>query len=140
MAEIEYLTGGELDLDDALDLYRASTLGERRPVHDRDRMARMLNGANLVVTAWDGELLVGIARSVTDWSYATYLSDLAVRASHQRTGIGRDLIDRTQAAAPESAIVLLAAPASVDYYPKVGLTRHQAAFYLPRPDSPPPST
>jgi predicted N-acetyltransferase YhbS len=137
---IEYRTGTRLDLDEVLDLYRASTLGERRPIDDRARMDRMLTGANLIVTAWDGDLLVGIARSLTDWSYATYLSDLAVRVSHQRNGIGRELIHRTQAAAPGSAVVLLAAPASVDYYPKVGLERHDAAFYLPRPDSPPPPT
>jgi predicted N-acetyltransferase YhbS len=133
---VEYRTGAPLDLDEALDLSRASTLGERRPVDDRERMARMLGEANLVITAWDRELPVGIARSLTDWSYVTYLSDLAVRTSHQRIGIGRELIERTRAAAPEAGLVLLAAPASVGYYPKVGLTRHEAAFYLPPPDSP----
>lgn len=135
-----YRTGIDLDPNAVIDLYRASTLGERRPVDDRNRMARMLEGSNLVVSAWDGAQLVGIARSLTDWSYATYLSDLAVRASHQRAGIGRELIARTHAAAPDAMLILLAAPASVGYYPKVGLKRHPAAFYLPRPDGPPPPT
>lgn len=62
-----------------IDLYSASTLGERRPVGDRERMRMMLENANLVITAWDGELLVGISQSMTDLAYATYLSDLAVR-------------------------------------------------------------
>ena len=93
---ITYRLGNDLDLDAVIELYRASTLGERRPVDDRERMKLMIANANLVVTAWDGGKLVGIARSVSDFSYATYLSDLAVRASHQKHGIGRELIRRTQ--------------------------------------------
>src|ERR1700757_4248835 len=93
---ILYRVGNELDLDRVIELYRASTLGERRPVDDRERMRRMVANANLVITAWDGELLVGISRSVTDFVYTTYLADLAVRLSHQRQGIGRELIRRTQ--------------------------------------------
>jgi predicted N-acetyltransferase YhbS len=127
---ITYRTGNDLDLDAVLDLYRASTLGARRPVNDRQRMASMLANANLVITAWDGELLVGISRGLSDFAYATYLSDLAVSASHQRGGIGRELIRRTQAAAPAATVVLLAAPAAVDYYPRIGLARHASAWVL----------
>jgi ribosomal protein S18 acetylase RimI-like enzyme len=128
---IDYRTGNDLDLDVVIDLYRASTLGERRPVDDRERMATMLRNANLVVTAWDAKLLVGIARSLTDFSYATYLSDLAVRVSHQRSGIGKELIRRTQqAGGPHALVVLLAAPAAVDYYPHLGFTQHCSAWTL----------
>ena len=108
---IEYRTGNDLDLDATIELYRASTLGERRPVNDRGRMAAMLRHANLVITAWDGEQLVGISRALSDFSFVTYLSDLAVRSSHQRGGIGKELIRRTQAAAGKHAkLILLAAP------------------------------
>ncbi len=128
---MEYRTGNRLDLDEALDLYRASTLGERRPVDDRARMADMLKNANLVVTAWDGSLLVGIARSMTDFAYATYLSDLAVRLSHQRQGIGKELIRRTQREAPRASVILLAAPKAVEYYPHIGFQAHPSAWVLP---------
>ena len=127
---IEYRIGNQLELDDLIELYIASTLGERRPVADRGRMGNMLANANLVVTAWDGELLVGISRALTDFSFATYLSDLAVRASHQRQGIGKELILRTQQAAPLAKIVLLAAPKAVDYYPHIGFTQHGSAWVL----------
>jgi predicted N-acetyltransferase YhbS len=122
--------GEALDVDEAIALYVASTLGERRPVADRDRMARMLREANLIVTARDGALLVGISRALSDFSYATYLSDLAVRASHQRQGLGRELIRRTRAAAPEASLILLAAPAAETYYPHVGFERHPQAWIL----------
>ena len=91
-ALISYRIGNDLSLEEVIELYRASTLGERRPVDDSSRMAAMLQHANLVVTAWDENLLVGISRSLTDFVYVTYLADLAVRVSHQRHGIGKELI------------------------------------------------
>jgi predicted N-acetyltransferase YhbS len=128
---IHYRVGNDLDLDAVIDLYRASTLGERRPLGDLMRMAAMLRNANLVVTAWDAELLVGISRALTDFSYATYLSDLAVRVSHQRSGIGKELIRQTQAAAgPQATLILLSAPGAVSYYPHVGFTPHPSAWLL----------
>jgi predicted N-acetyltransferase YhbS len=127
---ISYRAGNDLDLDAVIELYRASTLGERRPVDDRARMKLMLQNANLVVTAWDGGILVGIARSLSDFSYATYLSDLAVRQSYQKQGIGRELIRRTQDLGGQSAIILLSAPKAVDYYPHIGLKPHPSAWTL----------
>jgi len=127
---ITYRLGNDLDLDSVIELYRVSTLGERRPVDDRERMRLMLANANLVVTAWEGERLVGIARSVSDFSYATYLSDLAVRASHQRQGIGRELIRRTQQQGGRATVVLLSAPKATDYYPHIGMQPHPSAWVL----------
>ncbi|GDY13750.1 N-acetyltransferase [Planctomycetota bacterium] len=122
-------------LDECLDVYRACTLGARRPVNDRERMATMFAQANLVVGAWDGDHLVGLARALTDMAYCTYLSDLAVRESHQRQGIGRGLIAAVRAAAPQATLILLSAPQAVDYYPHIGFTRHESAWTI-RPDQP----
>jgi predicted N-acetyltransferase YhbS len=133
MRMITYRLGNQLDLDQVIELYRASTLGERRPVDDRARMQTMLARANLVITAWDGDLLVGISRALSDFSYATYLSDLAVRVSHQRQGIGRELIRETRRHAGPGYLILLAAPKAVDYYPRIGFTAHNSAWML-RPD------
>ena len=128
---IRYSTGNDLDLDAVIELYRASTLGERRPVDDRERMAAMMRHANLVVTAWDGDLLVGISRALSDFSFITYLSDLAVRQSHQKQGIGKELMRRTQALAGKNArLLLLAAPAAEKYYPHIGFTHHPQAWML----------
>lgn len=129
---IDYRIGNQLDLDQAIELYRSSTLGDRRPVDDRERMGAMLANANLVVTAWDGELLVGISRAITDFAFATYLSDLAVRLSHQRHGIGKELMRITQReSGSKTTVILLAAPKAVDYYPHVGFTQHNSAWILP---------
>ena len=127
---IKYRTGNEVDLDAMIELYVDSTLGERRPVDDRERMGRMLEEADLVLTAWDGGKLVGISRSITDWVYCTYLSDLAVRADYQGRGIGKELVRRTREATPQATVILLSAPKAVDYYPKIGMTRHDSAWVL----------
>jgi predicted N-acetyltransferase YhbS len=117
---IAYRVGNDIDLDAFIDVLRDSTLGERRPVDDRARMRQMLERGNLVVTAWDGEQLIGVARSLSDFCYATYLSDLAVRLAYQGRGVGRELIRRTQAEGGRATIFLFAAPKAADYYPRVG--------------------
>jgi ribosomal protein S18 acetylase RimI-like enzyme len=128
---IEYRVGNDLDLDEVIELYNASTLGLRRPVDDRQRFGEMLRNANLVITAWDGDLMVGISRCLTDFSYFTYLADLAVRQTHQKQGIGKELVRLTQKhGGPKTSLLLLAAPAAVDYYPRIGFTQAPNAWLL----------
>jgi predicted N-acetyltransferase YhbS len=128
---ITYRYGSDFSLDEAIELYRASTLGERRPIDDREAMAEMMRHANLTVTAWDGAAMVGISRSLTDFSYVAYLSDLAVHADYQRRGIGVELIRLTrEKLGPKAKIVLLAAPAAEGYYPRIGFRNHASAWLL----------
>ena len=119
---IGYRLGNDIDLEAFIDVYRDSTLGERRPVDDRERMRQMLERANLVVTAWDDDRLIGVARSLSDFCYATYLSDIAVRLAYQRQGVGRELIRRTQAEGGRATVFLFAAPKAVEYYARVGFS------------------
>jgi predicted N-acetyltransferase YhbS len=129
--QIEYRYGNDLDIDQVIELYRASTLGERRPIDDRQIVSDMVRHANLIVTAWDGDLMVGLSRTLTDFSYVGYLSDLAVRESHQKMGIGTELIRKTrERMGPRSLLVLLAAPKAVDYYPRIGFSHHASAWIL----------
>src|SRR5690606_18724944 len=132
---IDYRSDRRPGLEQARELYRASTLGERRPIDDDARFQAMLDHANLVVTAWDGPLLLGISRCVTDFTWTTYLADLAVRVSHQRQGIGRELVRHTQAAAPQAKLLLLAAPAAERYYPRIGVRRVPQAGMLREDDA-----
>ena len=126
----EHTQGADLDIDEVFEVYRSSGLGERRPIADRERLTAMIRNANLIITCRIDEDLVGLARSVSDFSYVTYLSDIAVSLEHQRKGIGRALIEATQIAAPQAKIVLLSAPAATDYYPHIGFTRHNSAWVL----------
>lgn len=127
---VDRMLGADLDLDEVLEVYRSSGLGERRPIADRERFAVMVRNANLIVTCHIDGTMVGIARSISDFSYVTYLSDIAVSRPHQRSGIGRALIEATQKEAPQAKIVLLSAPAATEYYPHIGFLRHDSAWVL----------
>jgi GNAT superfamily N-acetyltransferase len=122
----------DLTVDAFVEVLRRSTLGERRPIDDRDTMRRMLQHADIIVTARLDGRLIGISRAITDFSYCTYLSDLAVDAAYQRRGIGRELIQRThEAAGRHTLLVLLAAPKAREYYPHIGMTGHDSCWMIP---------
>lgn len=107
-----------------------STLGERRPVNEPDRIAGMLKHANLIATARDNGKLIGVSRSLTDFVYCTYLSDLAVDENYQKMGIGKELIRITKENSPKAKLILLAAPKAVGYYPKIGMTQWEQCYVL----------
>jgi predicted N-acetyltransferase YhbS len=130
--KIQYETGRAISEAEFVDVLRRSTLAGRRPVDDPKCVRAMLEHANLVCTAWEGATLVGVARSVTDFEYCCYLSDLAVDKRYQRKGIGRELIRITQSRlGPKAKVILLAAPEAEAYYPKVGFEQHRSAWVIP---------
>jgi GNAT superfamily N-acetyltransferase len=128
---IIYRINVPVPVEQVIALYRDS--GLNRPVADRERIAAMYANSNVVVSAWEGEELIGVARSVTDLVYCCYLSDLAVRKTHQGAGIGRELIARTKAHVGEGTmLLLLSAPNAMSYYPHIGMQEVNNAFILHR--------
>ena len=128
---IHYTTQATLDTHDVIRVFNAS--GITRPTHDVKRIDDMCRHANLTVSAWHENTLVGLARCLTDHSYCCYVSDLAVDQAYQQQGIGTQLLQHVQAAVgPEVSVVLLSAPGAMDYYPKVGFTRAENAFVIKR--------
>jgi len=131
--EIQYQIHNQITADEFIDILRRSTLGERRPIDDLECMRGMLEDADLLVTAWDGQKLVGVSRSVTDFHYACYLSDLAVDTEYQKHGIGIKLIDMTQKElGSKCKLILISAPAANEYYPKIGFEHQPRTWVLPR--------
>lgn len=112
------------------DILNRSTLAERRPVNDEKRLQAMCSNANLIITARLNGKLIGIARSLSDFAFCTYLSDLAVDKDFQHTGIGKKLIEQTKIAAPDASLILLSAPAAIAYYPKVGMKHFEHCYTL----------
>jgi predicted N-acetyltransferase YhbS len=139
--DIDYHLESHLEIgpDEFIDLLERSTLGERRPVDEMETIRGMLKNADVIVTARADGLLVGISRAITDYSFCTYLSDLAVDVNYQRQGIGKELIARThEAAGRNTTLILLAAPKARTYYPRVGMQAHDSCWFIPRmpkPDS-----
>jgi GNAT superfamily N-acetyltransferase len=128
---IAYKLEPHLSATEFVDVLVRSTLAERRPVTRLDVIQGMLKHADLILTARDEELLVGISRAITDFSYCTYLSDLAVDQAFQGRGIGRELLRRThEAAGLHTHLILLAAPKARTYYPHIGMEPHDSAWII----------
>ena len=133
---VEYKINQPITVAQFIGLLKRSTLGERRSIEDRACMAGMLSNSNLTVSAWDNAEIVCIARSMTDFHYACYLSDLAESKKYQKTDIGRQLqILTQQQLGPSCSLILIAAPAANAYYEHLGYTNNQRCWVLERESS-----
>ncbi|MEN0643726.1 GNAT family N-acetyltransferase [Alkalicoccobacillus gibsonii] len=129
--QLSYYVNASVTAQEVADVFESS--GIKRPISDLARIQQMIDAAPLLISVRDDKKLVGIARSLTDFCYCCYLSDLAVRKEYQSAGIGRELIEQTKKEIGDScSLVLLSAPNAMDYYPRVGLTPAHHAFYSPR--------
>lgn len=126
---IVYRDDALFTVEQVIELYKKSTLGERRPIDRPDIFLGMIANADIIISAWHDEKLIGISRALTDYTYVTYLADLAVDEEYQHRGIGKQLINETQQRTePECMMVLLASPKANDYYPKLGFTHNPRAW------------
>ena len=131
--DIKYKINAPISTEHFIDLLTRSTLGERRPLEDKKCIEGMISNSNLIISAWENDNLIGIARSVTDFHYACYLSDLAVSKSYKKKGIGKQLQIMTQEQlGPKCKIILIAAPAANEYYEHLGFTNNPRCWMLER--------
>ncbi|KIO78902.1 GCN5 family acetyltransferase [Pedobacter lusitanus] len=128
---ITYKSDLNPSVDQVIELLNSS--GLKRPTGDRDRIAQMYAHANLIISAWDADQLIGIARSLTDFSFCCYLSDLAVSKKYQQAGIGKELVKLTkEKIGPKTMLLLLSVPTAMEYYPKIGMDKVENAFIINR--------
>jgi ribosomal protein S18 acetylase RimI-like enzyme len=127
VTEIRYKVNVELDIEDVCRLYDDSGLA--RPTGDLLRMTEMYVNSPLVVSAWAGEKLIGIARTLTDFAWASYLADLAVAKEFQEKGIGRELFEITKREIGSgSMLLLISVPEAQDFYTRMGLEKETFAL------------
>ena len=128
---IEYKVGIVPKTSEIIEVYDSS--GIKRPTNDSGRITKMYENSNLIITAWLKRGLIGISRSITDFCFACYLSDLAVKSEYQNEGIGRQLIELTEKEiGKETALILLSAPIAMEYYPKIGFEKVDNGFIIRR--------
>jgi GNAT superfamily N-acetyltransferase len=111
-------------------LYAASPL--RRPIHDPERIRRMFEGSNVVITAYAGDRLVGVLRGWTDFVYDGYICDLAIHPAFQKAGVGRRLLDLAKEVGEGVQWLLLASPIAKDYYAHIGWEQVPNGWRFPR--------
>ena len=130
---IEYKINEPITSEQFVGLLKKSSLADRRPIHNSECMEGVVKNSNLVVSAWHGHELIGIARSVTDFHYACYLSDLAVDQKYQKNGVGKILLSLTQEQLNEECkLILVAAPDANSYYEHLGFENNPRCWVLGR--------
>ncbi|WP_226003247.1 GNAT family N-acetyltransferase [Paenibacillus sp. BJ-4] len=128
---ITYRNNKNVNVEDVIRVFKNS--GIVRPIDQTERIQAMVNNADILLTAWLGDKMVGVARALTDWSYCCYLSDLSVDKEAQKSGVGRDLIAKVrEEIGEEVALILVTAPSAVAYYPKVGFEKIENGFMIRR--------
>lgn len=128
---IKFKTNSKLRTEEIIAVLDSS--GIKRPTTDPTRIKKMFDQSNLVISAWKDGVLIGVARSLTDFSYCCYLSDLAVKKEFQKSGIGKTLIELTQQAIGDNCmLLLLSADDAMGYYPKVGFDKVENGFIIKR--------
>jgi ribosomal protein S18 acetylase RimI-like enzyme len=129
--DITYKLNASVTPDELSKVFKAS--GIRRPSDDLTRLQRMIDNADITLTAWDQQKLVGVARAITDYSHCCYLSDLAVDKAYQSQGIGKELVRILQEQLGEEVtLVLLASPIAMEYYPRIGFEKAENGFRILR--------
>ncbi|HEY5826095.1 MAG TPA: GNAT family N-acetyltransferase [Cyclobacteriaceae bacterium] len=129
--EITYKSDIIPTADQIIELY--DNAGLPRPTNDKERIQKMYENSNLIITAWDNEKLVGVSRSITDWSWSCYLADLAIREEYKKSGIGKKLVELTKEKVGEQTMVLLlSVPTAMSYYPKIGFSKEDRSFIIHR--------
>jgi len=127
---VQYQIETNLSVEEFTRILINSTLGKRRPVSEPERISKMLKHGNLIITARTNGKLIGVARSLTDFTFCTYLSDIAVDQKYQKQGIGKELIRLTKKETNNAKLILLSAPEAINYYPKIGMQKFEQCYLL----------
>lgn len=128
---VKYQIEPDLSSREFIAVLKSSGLAERRPIDAADVIEGMLQKASIIVTARLNGKIVGVSRAISDFSYCTYLSDLAVDIEQQKKGIGKELIRLTHAEAGlGSTLILLSAPNARNYYPHIGMESHDSCWVI----------
>ncbi len=124
---IELQSGRKLPLADLLALYDA--VGWSAYTRDSENLARAIANSTYVMTAWQGEALVGLARCLSDDVAICYVQDILVTPALQGQGVGKRLLI---ACLERFAHVRMCAlmtddePRQLRFYESLGFTNTQA--------------
>ncbi len=128
---IDYRDAHDIDLDQLATLFDA--VGWQRRTANRVRLAQLVDGSLWVVSAWEGDVLVGFARAISDGAFNAYISTVAVLPAYQKRGIGRELVRRLVENRDGIQFVLHANDRAYPFYLHIGLDFQPFDNVLARP-------
>ena len=90
---IEIKETKEINKDEIIELYRANKWSS---AEKPDLLFKALMNSDSLITAWDGNRLVGLGNAISDGYLVVYYPHLLVHPDYQGKGIGRIIVDRFQ--------------------------------------------
>ena len=128
--KISYRNNIRPDIKLIAELYKKAQLN--RPVENLDRLQTMYDNSNIVLSAWDDDILAGILRGWTDEAFHGYVCDLAVHPDYQQCGIGKELLDQAKSINFKVELVLRASAIARDYYQHIGWKKIENGWFSSR--------
>ncbi|THB76743.1 MAG: N-acetyltransferase [Desulfobulbaceae bacterium] len=127
---IEYKIGtDDIDWEGLRDLYGevglVGGLGKKR---DLPKIREAFLISFKVVTAWDNQRLVGAGRMISDGVCYGMIFDLGILVTHQRQGIGRQIINILLKGHEDLFIHLTSTFGNEEFYKKIGFKKHKTGF------------
>jgi len=126
MSNLRYRTCSPEDIDSVLAFWNTATLGGS--TNTREAIETFLDhDAELFVTVWDGDALIGTVMGAWDGCRA-HFARLAVNPEYRRRGIARTLVDRAEqllrkrGAKRIYADILKDSPEAFDFWRALGFT------------------
>lgn len=89
-----------------------------------DLLYKALTNSDSLITAWDGNRLVGLGNAISDGHLVVYYPHLLVHPDYQGKGIGRMIVDRFQKKYGDFHQQTLTADGkAIDFYRKCGFEK-----------------
>jgi len=105
----------------------------KRP--DFELFKRAYLSRDVVISLWQGEMLLGFGSMLTDWVMNSIIYDVVVE-NFRRQNLGKMIMDALMAKAPTTRFYLTATFGHEEFYRKLGFRKHKTAFALYPSDSP----
>ena len=88
-SNIEYSNSRNIPVDQLIRLYKSVGWSS---ADKPEALQRAMTDCHSLITAWDGDRLVGLANAISDGHLVVYYPHLLVDSDYQRRGIGRQLM------------------------------------------------
>ncbi len=91
---ITYRDDRDLPLEPLVALYRANVWSS---AEKGEALREAMRGSHAVVTAWDGDTLLGLGNTLSDGHLVVYYPHLLVHPDYRGQGIGTEILHRLRA-------------------------------------------
>ena len=119
--EIQIKETKDINKDDIIELYKKNKWSS---VSKPDQLYNALLNSHCLVSAWDGNKLIGIGNAISDGHLVVYFPHLLVHPDYQGKGVGTKIVEIFKAKYKHfHQQILVADGKAIEFYKKSGFTK-----------------